>query len=59
MCEISLEQNLNKSFGYVPKLPEQWVIYKDHLIVIHPENKPRIFKYGCNGVYYELDPVYV
>lgn len=53
-----LEKSLQDNFGYVPQLPEQWTVYKDHLLVIHPENKPRIFNRGCAGVYYELEPVW-
>lgn len=50
---------LQKDFGYVKNDPrEQWVVFKyRHLIVIHPKNRPRIYKKGCRGSYYEIEPI--
>lgn len=49
---------LKREFGYVPDEPsgEKWVVFADRLIVVHPERKPRIYKQGCCGSFFELDP---
>lgn len=50
---------LYETFGYRPDEPggENWTVYQGHsLIVVHPERRPRIYKRGCGGVYYEIEP---
>jgi len=50
---------LKREFGYVPNEydGENWTVYRDHtLIVCHPERRPRVYKRGCNGDYYEFEP---
>ena len=52
---------LKREFGYVPneKDGEKWCVYQDHsLIIVHPERRPRIYKRGCGGLYYEIEPNY-
>jgi hypothetical protein len=54
-------RDLEREFGYVPdeKNGEKWAVYQNHsLIVIHPEQRPRIYKRGCGGTPYEIDPVF-
>lgn len=53
--------SLKREFGYVPDEDqgEKWAVYQDHfLIVIHYDRKPRIYKRGCKGDYYEIEPTY-
>lgn len=50
---------LRREFGYVPDVSdgEAWAVHQDHtLIVIHPARRPRLYKRGCGGVYYEIEP---
>ena len=50
---------LRREFGYVPDEGdgEKWIVYQDHtLIVIHPERRPRLYKRGCGGSFYEIEP---
>jgi len=52
-------ESLRQEFGYRPNeaMGERWIVYQGHsLIVIHPEQRPRIYKRGCGGVYYEIEP---
>lgn len=63
MSEMSdeVKQALRREFGYVPDESggENWTVFRDHsLIVIHPERRPRIYKRGCGGTYYEFEPVF-
>lgn len=56
----AVANDLRRVFGYVPdeKGGEKWTVYQDRvLIVIHPVRKPRLYKRGCSGVYYEIDPL--
>lgn len=53
-------QALEREFGYVPdeESGEKWAFYGNHsLIVIHHDRKPRIYKRGCGGKYYEIEPM--
>ena len=57
--EPAVETDLRRVFGYVPdeRGGENWTVYQDHtLIVIHPERRPRLYKRGCGGTYYEIEP---
>lgn len=59
MQEDELFASLQREFGYRPdeRNGERWIVFQDHnLIVIHPERRPRIYKRGCGGVYYEIEP---
>lgn len=59
MTDEEVMASLRKTFGYAPneRDGEQWAVYQDHsLIVIHPERRPRIYKRGCGGSYYEIEP---
>ena len=52
---------LRKKFGYVPneRGGERWVVFQGHtLIVIHPEERPRLYKDGCGGLHYAIEPVF-
>jgi hypothetical protein len=54
------EDFIFKCFGYRQHKEDErdkWVIYNNFLIVINPECKPKIYKYGCQGQYYEIDPI--
>lgn len=61
MSEAEYLASLQRTFGYSPdeRGGEKWVVYQDNLIVIHPERRPRIYKPGCAGVYYELEPTFL
>lgn len=51
---------LKREFGYVPneEAGEKWVVYQDRaLIVVHPERRPRIYRRGYYGDFYEIEPV--
>jgi hypothetical protein len=51
---------LRREFGYVPDEDdgEKWTVYEDYtLIVIHPYRRPRLYKRGCGGSYYEIEPI--
>lgn len=51
--------SLYETFGYRPdeQSGENWTVFQDHsLIVIHPERRPRIYKRGCSGLFYEIEP---
>ena len=51
---------LRRDFGYVPQSDdgEKWTVYQDRtLIVIHPHRQPRLYRYGCGGSYYEIEPI--
>ncbi|MGJ5032295.1 hypothetical protein ACQR1I_36035 [Bradyrhizobium sp. HKCCYLS2038] len=57
--EPEISAALRREFGYVTDLQdgEQWTVYQNRtLIVIHPERRPRLYKRGCGGVYYEIEP---
>jgi hypothetical protein len=59
VIDVSIANDLRRDFGYVPREEEgeQWCVYQDHtLIVVHPERRPRMYKRGCGGVYYEIEP---
>jgi hypothetical protein len=50
---------LRREFGYCPdeRNGEVWTVFQGHtLIVIHPERRPRMYKRGCGGIYYEIEP---
>lgn len=54
-------ESLKLEFGHRPdeKMGERWIVYQGHsLIVIHPERRPRIYKRGCGGTYYEIEPAF-
>jgi len=54
-------RSLQETFGHRPdeRGGEKWTVYQDHsLIVVHPERRPRIYKRGCGGVYYEIEPAF-
>lgn len=55
-------QSLQSEFGYTPdeKNGENWTVcqgYHGHLnlVVVHPERRPRIYKHGCAGIFYEIE----
>lgn len=55
-----VEEALRREFGYVPNENEgeKWCVYQDQcLIVIHEYRNPRLYRRGCGGVYYEIDPL--
>lgn len=59
--EADIAAALRREFGYVPDEThgEKWTVYQDHsLVVIHPERRPRIYKRGCRGSFYEIEPVF-
>lgn len=61
LLEIGTETaaSLRQTFGYAPdeRGGERWTVFQDHtLIVIHPERRPRMYKRGCGGVFYEIQP---
>ena len=61
MDEQNVLDSLEREFGYRPneKGGEEWCVYQNHsLIVIHPERRPRIFKRGCGGNFYEIEPIF-
>ncbi len=50
---------LKREFGYAPDeaYGEKWVIYKNNfLVVVHPEQRPKVFERGCAGLYFEIEP---
>ena len=51
-------QALRREFGYVPDEADydKWIVYEDTLIVINPRRRPRLFRKGCAGNYYEIEP---
>lgn len=61
MMDDATSRALRREFGYVPdeKGGEQWVVYRDHtLIVIHPEQKPRLYERGRgHDGFYEIEPL--
>lgn len=53
--------SLERDFGHRPDEAggEKWVVYQDHsLIICHPDRRPRIYKRGCAGSYYEIEPIF-
>lgn len=54
-------RGLQETFGYVPEEDkgEKWAVYNNCLIVIHPMQRPRIYRRGCKGIYFELEPDWV
>lgn len=49
--------DLRDTYGHRPdEKKEKWAIFKDMLIVINHEHKPRLYRVGCAGVYEELEP---
>lgn len=51
--------SLRQEFGYAPdeRGGERWTVFQNHtLVVIHPERRPRLYKRGCGGLYYEIEP---
>ncbi|MHB0785610.1 hypothetical protein [Bradyrhizobium sp. 5.13L] len=51
---------LRRDFGYAPdeRGGENWTVYQNQtLIVCHPERRPRLYKRGCGGTFYEIDPI--
>jgi hypothetical protein len=60
MADAETLSALDREFGCRPDEAngERWAIYNRHLIVIHPDRRPRIFKPGCGGSYYELEPTF-
>lgn len=58
--KIRIEHNLQRDFGYLPdeRRGEKWAVYQDEaLIVIRTDERPRIYKRGCGGVPYEIEPL--
>jgi hypothetical protein len=52
-------QALEREFGYAPNeaAGERWTIYRgEYLIVVHPEQKPRVYARNGRGDYNELEP---
>ncbi len=61
MMDEATKRDLRRTFGYVPdeRMGEKWCVYQDHsLIIVHPEYPPKVYKRGCNGVYYEIEPTF-
>lgn len=57
--EEKIKAHLLREFGYVldETSGDQWTTYNDHLIVIAPERRPRVYRKGCGGTFYEMEPV--
>lgn len=53
---------LQAEFGYQPREGEGevWSVWGDGraLIVLHPTRLIRVYRRGCNGIYFEIDPHY-
>lgn len=52
--------SLRHAFGYVPDEEggEVWTVFRDRtLIVAHPERRPRFYRHGCGGSFYEVEPI--
>lgn len=60
MADSETLDALEREFGYRPDEDhgEQWAIFNDDLIVINHDRRPRIFKPGCGGSFYELEPTF-
>ena len=41
---------LREKYGYVPKEGEQWMIWRDVLVVVHPDALPRMYYRTKEGV---------
>jgi len=57
--DLQVRDSLLKAFGYAPieEDGERWCVFRDNLIVIHPNRRPRVYRRGCHGDYYEFEPV--
>lgn len=49
--------DLKREFGYDVDPDDAWKVFDGRLIVIHPARRPRVYRRGCAGIYYEMDPL--
>jgi hypothetical protein len=50
--------DLQRTFGHRPDEAggEKWTVFRNCLVVIHHDRRPRIYNDGCGGAYYEIEP---